>query len=429
MKRVIAALALCAPLLGHAEVMALNFNAVPLISFVQATYRTMLKRDYVLSPELLAMEKPISVSVRNISTDALPKFVERILYAQGIRSVERDGVYFLSVDSPMGGAPSGGKAFSLSGPYVPPVSVEGAPLSSRPVLDMLRGGLAGGRDLQSADAGFDDDRMVFLPQNRKSDFFVSVLNTVYSSKPAHAAANLVVLSGPKDRLQKMLELCKSLDFSAHKIKVSATFVEVSTSSADTFGVSVVGNVLGAEFGVKIGDPANGSLSLKGRNFQAVLDAIASDGRFKQVATPTAILDDYEKSNLSFGDSVPTISGSSFDKNGNAISQVVYHPSGVLLDVTPRVLGSGRINITVDGQVSSFSATTTGVTGSPTLSKRQVQTTVTVDDGEILIIGGMNNNRTTESRSGFSFLPKSWALQNGSTTSTDLVLVLTASVVK
>jgi type II secretory pathway component GspD/PulD (secretin) len=127
--------------------------------------------------------------------------------------------------------------------------------------------------------------------------------------------------------------------------------------------------------------------------------------------------------------VPTIASTTLDRNGTPVQQVQYQQSGVLLNVQPAVLGSGKINVQIDGQVSTFSATTTGVSGSPTLSKRQVQTTVTVDDGELLIVGGLNNNRMVENKTGISFLPKSWAAHNSSNSNTDLVLILSASVVK
>ena len=61
--------------------------------------------------------------------------------------------------------------------------------------------------------------------------------------------------------------------------------------------------------------------------------------------------------------------------------------GVIVDVVAKVLGSGKVKIAIDGQISSFKATSTGVSGSPTLIKRQVKTTITVSDGEVLLLGG------------------------------------------
>lgn len=417
MKKTLAGLLLALPLFGHAQELALNFTALPLVQFAQSTYRTMLKRDFVISPDLLAADKPISVSVRSIKADELPAFVERVLASQGVRSELRNGVYFLSLAS--GSSASNLGPITLTGP----VSSYGDPASyASPHAPAATHSPAAPLPEQQ-------ERDVFRPRNRKADFIASVLNGVFPNKPATAAPGVIVFSAPKDEIPKLLKLSEQLDTASSKVKLSATFVEVSTNEASGIGVSLIADVLGARLGIRLGDTSAGSLSLGANKFQAVIDALASDGRFKQVAAPTAVVDDHEKSNLSFGDSVPTIASTTLDRNGNPIQQVQYQQSGVLLNVQPSVLGSGRITVSVDGQVSSFSATTNGVAGSPTLSKRQVQTSVTVDDGELLLIGGLNNNRATENSSGFSFLPKSWAARNGTATNTDLVLILSATVVK
>lgn len=430
MKRLIAAALIALPCFAHAEELALNFTAIPLVQFAQTTYRAMLKRDFVMSPELLSMDRPITISVRKIQSEDLPVFVERILSSHGVKSELRDGVYFLSSAACSDGTCAGGdgrSAISLTGP-VNTARLAGSSLPvggavARPELGIGDVGSAHGAD------GPDVERDVYRPRNRKSDFLAAVLNAAFKTSPATSSAGVVVLAGTKSQLEKIMKLAQQLDEAAPKVKLSATFVEVSTNESSGLGVSIIADVLGARLGVKLGDSSTGSLSLKTNSFQAVIDALAADGRFKQVAAPTALVDDYEKSSLSFGDSVPTIGSTALDRNGTAVQQVQYQQSGVLLNVQPSVLGSGRINVVVDGQVSTFSATTTGVSGSPTLSKRQVQTSVTMDDGELLMIGGLNNNKTVNNTSGFSFLPKSWAVGSKSTANTDLVLILTASVVK
>ncbi|MBA5608509.1 hypothetical protein H3H36_24490 [Duganella sp. FT3S] len=115
--------AILASSFARAEEVALNFAAVPLVQFAQSTYRAMLKRDFVIAPELLATEKPISVSVRSIKSEDLPRFVESVLSAQGVKSELRDGVYFLSLAGCDGGACSSGGGRSpipLSGAVPPP---------------------------------------------------------------------------------------------------------------------------------------------------------------------------------------------------------------------------------------------------------------------------------------------------------------------
>ncbi|MDK6078354.1 type II secretion system protein GspD [Massilia varians] len=429
MNKWIAAALLALPSVSHAEEVALNFSAIPLVQFAQSTFRVMLKRDYVLAPELLAMDKPITVAVRSIRSEDLAEFVERVLASQGVKSELRNGVYFLSVSdtgSAGVGGRVGGSPIALSGP-VGPIGGGHAGTSGdlRGVFPADLGMVHG-----AAREGMDElDRELFEPRYRKSDFIAAVLNGAFPSKPAMIAGGVLVLTAGKDLMPKVRQLAEQIDRAAPKVKLSATFVEVSTNEASGIGVSVIADVLGAKLGIKLGDVSASSLMLKTNSFQAVIDALASDGRFKQVAAPTAVVDDYEKSNLSFGDSVPTLASATLDRNGNPVQQVQYQQSGVLLDVQPSVLGSGRINVVVDGQVSSFGTTTTGVSGSPTLSKRQVKTSVTMDDGELLLIGGLNNNKTVATSSRFSFLPKSWAARTGSNANTDLVLILSASVVR
>jgi hypothetical protein len=85
MKRVLATLVMALPFVCSAEDVAINFTAVPIAQFVQSTYKAMLKRDYVIAPELLAMEKPISVSVRSVQSSDLPKLIDRVVIAQGVK--------------------------------------------------------------------------------------------------------------------------------------------------------------------------------------------------------------------------------------------------------------------------------------------------------------------------------------------------------
>ncbi|OFA02619.1 type II secretion system protein GspD [Duganella sp. HH101] len=418
MKKLCAIFALTLPIALHAETLVLNFKSLSVVAFAQATYKEMMKRDYVISPELLAMDKTIAVSVKSISAEALPKFVEGVLSAQGITSVQRDGIYYLGIKED---TVSARRSLALSGP----VGIVGD-RGKADQRDELRQ-MDDAAMLAKSKAEEDFETEVYRPINRNAAFVSDVVNAAFQAKPASVAGGLVVLNAPAEKLKKASLLAKAIDVAPHKIKISATFVEVSSQDAAGLGISVVADLLGAKLGIRLGDSSGSALSLKGNNFQVVLDAIASDGRFKQVANPTALVDDYEKTAVNFGDKVPTIASTTLDKNGNPLQQVAYQQSGVVLNVTPRVLGSGKINLSVDGQVSSFSATTTGVTSSPTLSNRQIQTSLTMNDGEILIIGGLSSNKSVASSTGLSFLPKSWAVPSTANSNTDLVLVLAVQI--
>lgn len=387
--------------LAIAAPVSFSFSAVPLVDFAQFTYRDLLKRDYVLSAELVGLNKKVSISVKALDQSKLVPFVEQVLRSQGVRSTDRDGVFFLesatSSTSDLAPALVGSGVVSAAAP----VSVEAAP----------------------------DEFKVVKAMNRPVEFLVAAVNAVAGSPVARAAGgSRLALAAPKDRLRRYAALLKDIDVAADVVEVSASFVEVSTNEGGGSGLSLVSTTLSRKAGLSV-VPAQGEAVLFAGGYELALQALASDGRFKQVSNSRVVGDDAEKLLLSVGDETPTIGSSSQDNQGNPVQNVVYRASGVILDVLPRVLGSGRLSLVVDGQVSSFQATTTGVAGSPTLVKRQVKTAVSVGDGQVLVIGGLNDSKASGGSAGFSFLPAAWRTKSAQSSKTDLVLILSARVVK
>ncbi|WP_161539871.1 type II secretion system protein GspD [Glaciimonas sp. PCH181] len=425
MKRLLM-ICLLVPLLAFAAPAPVSFDfaAVSLVTFAQATFKSILGRDYVISPDVVAMDRKITISVKKIDVSEVPDFVESLLKAQGIRVTERGGVYFLDaykvsldqvVQDELG--TSSKKDQSKKVAYIADADDVGPAreVDSRQM-----------REINRVDA--DADSVMYVPQNRTAEFVVLVLNSAFGGHVAQAAGSQVVLTARKERLKKIVALADVLDRPARLVDVSASFVEVSKNSSQGRGISLIASVLGAKFGVSLGSVNSGSaLSLKNTNFELVIDALNNDGRFKQVSNSRVVGDENERMSLTVGDETPTISSTGKDNSGNAIQNVVYRPSGVILDVLPKVLGSGKISLAIDGQISSFQATVTGVSGSPTLVKRQVKTSVTLADGEVLLIGGLNDTKALESTSGLAFLPASWSAKSGSKLQTDLVLILSAKV--
>lgn len=405
------------PVFALASPVTLNFNGVSLTALSQQVYKNMLHADYVISPEVLAMDRRVSMSVASIDESKVQGFVEGLLKQQGISVDFRDGVYYLlpssrgeAVPVPDNVDPSGvlhGKAGSTS------VGIDQASASLPPV---------GGRQR-------DDESVMYEPQNRPADFLAAVVSAAFGQRTAVAVGSGVLLTGSKDDLSKMRQVLDSVDAMPKLVDVSASWVEVTDNASDGRGISLMANFLGSKLGASLGKVNSGSaVSIKSSRFELVIDALKTDTRFKQISSSRLLGDDYEKLKLIVGDETPTISSSGTDNAGNPVQNIVYRPSGVIVDVLPKVLGNGRIKLDVDGQISNFKATSTGVTSSPTLIKRQVKTQVTVVDGEVLLIGGLNDRQSSNTSSALSFLPD-WASRSNTKAETDLVLVLSAKVVK
>lgn len=403
------------PVLAVAAPVSFNFNAVSLKDFTQATLSSLLHVDYVISPEVLAMDRKVTMSVAAIEESKVGGFVEGILKQQGVSIDIRDGVYYL--------VPSRMMSPGLSTDGVERAALQPvAAVSSLPVDEMPKESAVGRRSK-------DDESELYVPQNRPSDFMVAVVASAFGPRYAAAVGSDILLTGSKTEIDKMRKVLESVDSLPKLVDVSASWIEVTDNASDGRGISLMANFLGAKLGASLGAVNSGSaVSIKSSRFELVIDALKSDTRFKQVSNSRLVGDDYEKIMLTVGDETPTISATGRDNAGNPVQNIVYRPSGVIVDVLPKVLGNGRIKLSVDGQISNFKSTSTGVTSSPTLVKRQVKTQVTVVDGEVLLIGGLNDRQSSNTSSALSFLP-SWASKSNTKAETDLVLVLSAKVVK
>lgn len=82
-----------------------------------------------------------------------------------------------------------------------------------------------------------------------------------------------------------------------------------------------------------------------------------------------------------------------------------------------------MDLSVQQQISNFVQTTTGVNNSPTLIKRELRTEVQIGDGEVVMLGGLTEEKVNAGRSGLSFLPSWTRSRTGDNTRTELLLVL------
>lgn len=392
-----AGVAVAAP--AAVDPVSFDFQSVSLVNVLQLTYKNILHRDYVISPQVLLLDKRVSLSVKALPVDEVSVFVDGILGSEGVVVVRHDdGVYYVGLV---------------------PVGVD---RSSHELPGRLSdAGLHSG----GAQVLKDDLVKLYRPDNRTVEFMVTVLNAAFGRAVARSAGQFVAVSASKSRIADILALASSVDILPRSVEVSASFVEVSSSENQSSGLSVAAKVLGARFGAVVGSSAGGALTVSAGSFQLVLDALAADGRFRQVSNSRVVGDESERVNLSVGDETPTLQSNGRDTTGASVQSIVYRSSGVILDVLPKVLGAGRLSLLVDGQVSSFKATLTGVTGSPTLSKRQVRTSVTLGDGAVLLIGGLDEASAVADTSGVSFLPRSWRGSSASQRRSELILILSA----
>jgi general secretion pathway protein D len=139
----------------------------------------------------------------------------------------------------------------------------------------------------------------------------------------------------------------------------------------------------------------------GRNavFGAILNAVRSDTQSNLLSTPSIMTLDNQEAKLLVGQEVPVTTGERLSNNfDNAFRTVQRQNVGIQLDVKPQVNSSGSIKLFLRQEVSSIAGPVAPRSADLIINKREFKTTLTVDDGDIVAIGGLldeNERRTIE----------------------------------
>ncbi len=171
-----------------------------------------------------------------------------------------------------------------------------------------------------------------------------------------------------------------------------------------------------------------------------LNTLASESRATIISSPSLMVLDNHTAEIRVGDQVPvrTSEASSIAQSGdnNTIiaSTIQYRDTGVILTVTPRVNISGMVVLDITQDVNDVAQTTTSGIDSPTINQRRIQTTVAVNSGDSIALGGLIREGTTDSTSGIPGLRNlpgiGWLFRsNGTrTTRTEALVLISPTVI-
>ncbi|MGE4432062.1 MAG: type II secretion system secretin GspD [Sphingobium sp.] len=134
-------------------------------------------------------------------------------------------------------------------------------------------------------------------------------------------------------------------------------------------------------------------------FGAIINAVKSDTDSNLLSTPSVMTLDNQKASILVGQEVPITTGEALSQNfDNQFRTVQRENVGIQLEVRPQVNAGGEIKLFLRQEVSSIAGPVSNNSSDLIINKREIETTVTVDDGEILALGGLlddNERRTIE----------------------------------
>ncbi len=278
---------------------------------------------------------------------------------------------------------------------------------------------------------------------------------------ADVANNSVVIVATPQEYEVILPVIKQLDVLPLQVLIDATIVSVALTNGLKYGISWYlsqGNDALAGTSTPPGDVANtlgttaqaaGAAATGGFSaiyssgaVKALLNAQASANNINVISSPSLMVLNNQQAKINVGDQVPVqtsttqlpISGGTNASIAQS-SSIQYIDTGVTLEVTPRVNANGMVIMEIKQIVSNAKPSTTGVTTTVTIAKKEIESSVAVHDGETIVLGGLIDDNNAVGNAGIPFLqdiPWLGSIFGGRTlnrTKTELVVLITPRVVK
>jgi general secretion pathway protein D len=174
------------------------------------------------------------------------------------------------------------------------------------------------------------------------------------------------------------------------------------------------------------------------NFNIFINALQAHTNVKMLSAPHIMAADNREAHILIGESIPILTStqqSIITDNANLINSVQYRDTGKILTILPQVNSKGLVNMQLRQEVSAVSAPEFGRTGSPSFSAREAETTVVVQDGETVLIGGIIDDAVTHTRRGvpffmdIPFIGRVFRTETDILNRTELIVLITPYVVR
>ena len=266
-----------------------------------------------------------------------------------------------------------------------------------------------------------------------------------TSIEAHESTNTLVITGQPDMLRSLEAVIRQLDVPRAQVHIEAIIVEVYETDGVQLGVQwfseagaftqftngpvpissvaaagelartkpgTPGSTVTTENGTTVNPPGNdiegdysliaqllgsvsgGMFGIMKNDWGAIIQAVSQDVNSNILATPSITTLDNEEAYFLVGQEVPIITGSQTgSNNSNPFQTVDRQEVGIKLLVTPQINEGNSVQLTIEQEVSSVSGAT-GVDIS--INKREIKTTVMVESGQTVILGGLIDEDVQES---------------------------------
>ncbi len=256
--------------------------------------------------------------------------------------------------------------------------------------------------------------------------------------------NAIIFQGSAEEYAQFRSLVEQMDRAPYEVLIEATVAEVTLDQGESLGMVLKFNDAATKVSnsttIETGDSLKVNLIRDTGDFTAALNAAADQSRVSILSSPRLIAASGKTATMQVGTQVPIITTQQTAPDGstggtsNILQQVQYRDTGVVLTISPIVNSSQRVELTVSQEVSEAQGNDTSDIQSPIILTRSFNTTLSIDDGETVLLAGLISENFSVGDNGIPYLKDIPVLGNifknssQSVQKTEMIVLLTPYII-
>lgn len=172
------------------------------------------------------------------------------------------------------------------------------------------------------------------------------------------------------------------------------------------------------------------------NPAVILDALHAVTTVKVLSNPSLVVINNQTATLQVGDVVPVSTGSAtvLSSSNTVVNTIDYRNTGIILRVVPRITANGNVRLEVEQEISNVQ-TATASSLTPTVSQRKVKSSVSVTNGQTVLLAGLISEQQNGARNGLPLLDEipgigdAFGHQDKKGTRTELIIFIRPQIIR
>ena len=260
--------------------------------------------------------------------------------------------------------------------------------------------------------------------------------------------NLLIITATPEDYRIVLDLLKKIDIVPRQVLIEVIIAEISLNKKLEYGVEwwlkTNFNLEGRKYtgdimhvGKYAGTPGTGFSYVVYHNLdpRVLITALDNVSEVHILSNPVILATDNREARIQIGQEIPTVTqkvANTASSNLNVTQSIQYRDTGIIVEVKPHINSSGLVKLDITQEVSEQAGT---LLDSPIISTRKIKTSLVVQDGHTIILGGLIKQKRDYGESGVPGLMRlpvvghlfKWGNRN--TEKTELLVAITPRVIK